>query len=119
MFAASTAGKGQRQAAEPSYYYEDNGCEVAATCLQCPLPRCKHDDMEWYIRHRRLASDLRMATIIREEGLSIAEAAERFAITTRTVFRVLRRCRNAMRELSPAEIEVFVALPARRQHSGA
>ena len=66
-----------------------------------------------------LASDLRMATIIREEGLSIAEAAERFAITTRTVFRVLRRCRNAMRELSPAEIEVFVALPAGRQHSGA
>ena len=78
MFAASAAGKGQRQAAEPSYYYEDNGCEVAATCLQCPLPRCKHDDMEWYIRHRRLASDLRMATIIREEGLSIDEAAERF-----------------------------------------
>lgn len=94
------------------YYYEDIGCEVAATCFDCPLSRCKFDDMAWYQKYRRMAQDLRMAAIIHDQGLSIAEAAARFAITPRTVFRVLNRCRDAMQELTPAEAAVFASLAA-------
>ncbi|MXZ92765.1 MAG: hypothetical protein F4Z05_15015 [Chloroflexi bacterium] len=113
MFAVNTRAPSQRRIAEPrSDIYHDTGCEVAGSCLQCPLSRCKFDDMEWFIRYRRMAHDLRMAAIIHGEGLSVAQAAERFSITTRTVFRVLRRCRYAMCELTPEEAAVFASLAA-------
>ena len=97
-------------APESDPHYEDDGCEVAASCLACPLPRCKYDDMRWYERNRRLANDLRMTAVIEREGLSPDEAAARFAITKRTVFRVLRRSRQAMREMTADEAEVFAAM---------
>ena len=97
---------------EPYPYYEDDGCEVAASCLACPLPRCKYDDLGWYNRNRQLANDLRMTAVIEREGLSAEQAAARFAITKRTVFRVLRRSRRAMRELTADEAEVFAAMAA-------
>ena len=111
---AAAAGAGRRAAVppdpEPHPHYEDDGCEVAASCLACPLPRCKYDDMRWYERNRRLANDLRITAVIEREGLSPDEAAARFAITKRTVFRVLRRSRQAMRELTADEAEVFAAM---------
>lgn len=93
-------------------HYEDTGCEVADSCLDCPLPRCKYDDMAWYAKHRRMASDFRIVQAIEEENLSVAQAADRFAITTRTVFRILRRCRRAAQELSDTEMAVFCRLAA-------
>ena len=26
------------------YHYEDTGCEVSDSCLDCPLPMCRYDD---------------------------------------------------------------------------
>ena len=113
MFATNAVAPSQRQTDEPGFYhYEDTGCEVASTCLGCPLPRCKFDDMAWFAKYRRLARDLWMTSVIQDEGLSIAEAAERFAVTPRTVFRVLSRSRDAMQELTPAEAAVFANLAA-------
>ena len=91
-------------------YYADNGCEVAGACLQCPLSRCKFDDMAWFTTYRRLARDLRVASVIRAEGLSVQEAARRFSVTPRTIFRILNRCRYAMQELTPEEAAVFASL---------
>ena len=111
MYAINAVAPSQHQIDETSFdHYEDNGCEVAETCLECPLPRCKFDDMEWFGKYRRLARDLRITSIIDEEGLSIADAAQRFSITPRTVFRVLSRSREAMRELTHAEAAVFASL---------
>ena len=111
MFAMNAVASKQHQIAEPRFdHYEDTGCEVASTCFDCPLPRCKFDDMEWFYKYRRLGRYLHMATVIQNEGLTVPEAAERFSITERTVFRVLRRCQDAMRELTPAEAAVFASL---------
>ena len=111
MFAMNAVASKQRQIAEPRFdHYEDTGCEVASTCFDCPLPRCKFDDMEWFYKYRRLGRYLHMASVIHSEGLTIPEAAERFSVTERTVFRVLRRCCDAMRELTPAEAAVFASL---------
>ncbi len=76
--------------------YEDTGCEVASACLECPLPRCKFDDPIWYQRHRRLAKDFQIMYTIQQECLTVEEAAEKFSVTVRTVFRILQRCRDAM-----------------------
>ena len=77
------------------YHYEDTGCEASDSCLDCPLPQCRYDDPDWYHRNRRLAKDFRLAYVMRQERLTVEEAAERFGITRRTVFRVLQRCREA------------------------
>ena len=77
------------------YHYEDTGCEVSECCLTCPLPQCKFDDPIWFQRHRRLAKDFRMWNTMRSEGLTAEEAADRFSVTVRTVFRIIRRCREA------------------------
>ena len=89
--------------ASESYYYEDNGCEASDSCLDCPLPRCKHDDPAWYRRNRRLARDFRIVHVMQKEALSVEETARRFAVTPRTIFRVLQRCRQAMAQGNAGE----------------
>ena len=111
MYGVNAVVPNKRRIREPGIdHYSDNGCEVALTCLECPLSRCKFDDMAWFISYRRLARDFRIASAVHSEGLSISEAAQRFSVTTRTIFRVLNRCRRAMRELTPEEAEVFASL---------
>ena len=94
----------------PEYYhYEDTGCEVAPSCLSCPLPRCKYDDPVWFQRHRRMAQDLKIWATMRSEGLTVEAAAERFSVTVRTVFRIMRRCRDAASELESVQVQAFAA----------
>jgi hypothetical protein len=113
MFASNAVAPRRDDLIEPGFeHYEDTGCEVAPVCLECPLPRCKFDDMVWYSKYRRMARDLRIMSIIEREELSIEDAAARFSVTKRTVFRVQQRCRNAIRELTASEIEVFSRLAA-------
>ena len=112
MFAVNAPPLADRTAERSSDIYDDTGCEVADSCLECPLSRCKFDDMQWFIKYRRMARELRMAADIYDEGLSIAQAAERFSVTPRTVLRVLRRCRYALCELTPEEADVFASLAA-------
>ncbi len=111
MYGVNAVAPDKRRSKEPGIvHYADNGCEVARTCLECPLSRCKFDDMSWFTTYRRLASDLRIAAAIHSEGLSIAEAAQRYSVTPRTIFRILNRCRRAMRELTPEEAVAFASL---------
>ena len=91
------------------YHYEDSGCEVSRSCLRCPLSRCKYDDPVWFQRHRRMARDLRVWQTIQQEDLTADQAAERFSVTVRTVFRIMRRCRDAGEELQEEELEAFAA----------
>ncbi len=90
-------------------HYEDTGCEVSASCLDCPLPQCKYDDPEWFQRQRRMARDLTVWSTMRSEDLTVDEAAERFSVTVRTVFRIMRRCREATPDLDGAVLQVFAA----------
>jgi len=72
-------------------HYVDTGCEVAMSCLACPLPRCKFDDPAWYQAYRRQGRDIEVLDACRREGLSILEVAKRFKVSPRTVHRALRR----------------------------
>jgi len=66
------------------YHYEDTGCEVSAACLDCPLPAMQQDD------------------------LTVEEAADRFSVTVRTIFRIMRRCRDSAM-IDQEELAVFAA----------
>ena len=92
-----------------NYHYEDTGCEVSSSCLNCPLPQCKYDDPGWFQKHRRIARDLKVWSTMRSENLTVEEAAERFSVTVRTVFRIIRRCREAESEVDGVALQAFAA----------
>ena len=94
----------------PEYYhYEDTGCEISPSCLNCPLPQCKYDDPGWFQRSRRMARDLKVWSTIQSGGLTVEEAAEHFSVTVRTVFRIMRRCRDVAGETHAAALAAFAA----------
>ena len=73
------------------YPYRDEGCEVSPSCLRCPLPQCKYDDPGWFQREQRRERDHRVMEALMEHDLSVPEAAARFDVSPRTVFRIRRR----------------------------
>jgi len=106
----STATRNTVVDAVPEYYhYEDTGCEVSPSCLTCPLPQCKYDDPVWFQRHRRMARDMKVWATMQSESLTAEEAAQRFSVTVRTIFRITRRCREAVQEVDQEELLAFAA----------
>ena len=75
-------------------HYADTGCEVSASCLACPLPKCKHDDPAWYQDYRRQGRDLQVFAAYTNERLSVFEVAQRFNVSPRTVHRAIRRAQG-------------------------
>jgi hypothetical protein len=72
--------------------YADTGCDIHASCLTCPLVRCRYDEPGGA---RKLLSDERDRSILdlRREGRPISAIASRFGVSRRTVFRVLAHSR--------------------------
>jgi len=73
------------------YPYRDDGCEVAPRCLQCPLAQCKYDDPGWLQREQRQRRDSEVQAVRVRERLTVPQLARRFALSQRTVFRILKR----------------------------
>ena len=73
------------------YPYRDEGCEVSPFCLRCPLPQCKYDDPGWFQRQKRNGRDMEVLAALHEHGLSVPEVAARFALSQRTIFRIVSR----------------------------
>lgn len=68
--------------------WRDGGCEVAPSCLACPLPACRYD-VPGGARALRNAERDRAIRRAHAGEESVAEIAERFGVSRRTVFRVL------------------------------
>ena len=80
--------------------YRDDGCEIYASCLRCPLPQCKYDDPGWLQREKRRERDQNIIEAVKRDGVSISEVAAQFSISQRTIFRIMRRS-SEERELVP------------------
>ncbi len=96
--------------------YRDDGCEVSFSCLDCPLPICKFDDPGWLQRESRQSRDEAMITARLLESLSVAQIAERFEVSTRTVHRVLKQEREGTRQVpDPEQRPILSVLTLRRR----
>lgn len=65
-------------------YYADTGCDIAPSCLRCPLRRCRYDEPVAMQRYGR--ETLETARLC-ADGLTVDEVAARLGISRRTVFR--------------------------------
>ena len=88
---------------------EDTGCQISTSCIKCPLSRCKHDDPVWFQYHLRMAPSLKIWQTMVREDLTTDQAAERFSVSVRTIFRIMRRCQEAGEELGEEELEAFAS----------
>ncbi len=69
--------------------YEDKGCELSSSCLNCPFPSCLEEEpwgKERFLKRRRAE---RM-TELKREGKSVQEIARIFEVSLRTVQRWLK-----------------------------
>ncbi|MGD9118092.1 MAG: helix-turn-helix domain-containing protein [Dehalococcoidia bacterium] len=73
--------------------YQDDGCEFADSCLNCPFPDCIYAQpggrQQWLksLRDRELLK-------LHSQGKGVKELAEMFGVSQRTIQRILKRDRD-------------------------
>lgn len=70
-----------------NYNYADTGCELAPSCLECPLAKCKYDNPKW--SRRNLMRDQEIVRL-RTQGLKVSHIAKIVNTSERTVYRVAK-----------------------------
>ena len=79
----------------PEYcQYRDEGCEFAASCLNCPLPKCIYDQLGGKQRWLKRQRDREIVRLFSTEGKEVKELALMFGLSQRTVQRALKRAEN-------------------------
>lgn len=78
--------------------FGDDGCWLHDHCLTCPLPRCVFDvgTAQQLLQERVKARAVEIRRAVREERLSIQQAAERFGVSVRTVARALAKAKKEL-----------------------
>lgn len=71
--------------------YRDTGCDLHPSCLVCPLAQCRYDDPGWLHREKRVQRDQEIIQARSLENIPIADLANRFGLSTRTVHRIIER----------------------------
>ncbi len=79
----------------PEYcHYRDEGCDLADSCLNCPLPRCIYDQSGGKQRWLKRLRDRQIIRLASTEGKGVKELAMMFRLSQRTVQRALKRVKN-------------------------
>ena len=86
---ASTSIKTTRGLPENTVY-EDTGCDLAPSCLECPLALCKYDDPNVARYDRAVMRDTEIMRLF-AEGFKVSAIALKVNISSRTVYRVIQR----------------------------
>ncbi len=73
-----------------NYDYTDTGCDLAPSCLECPLALCKYDDPNWGRRNQTVMRDQEIVRL-RGQGLKVSQIAKIVKTSERTVYRVALR----------------------------
>ncbi len=79
----------------PEYcHYQDEGCEFADSCLNCPFPQCIYEQprgRQRWLKKLRTGEVMRLFTT---EGKGVKELATMFGVSQRTIQRALKRDKN-------------------------
>ena len=70
--------------------YRDEGCELYASCLNCPLPQCIYDKPRGKQRLLKSLRNREMARLFVNEGKRVKDLALIFGTSQRTVQRALK-----------------------------
>ncbi len=68
---------------------DDTGCEMAASCLDCPFERCLEDEPSGAFRYIKARRDATIARMVRE-GKGTRQIARETGVSQRTVQRAIK-----------------------------
>ena len=71
--------------------YRDTGCDLAPSCLRCPMRRCQFDEPSPDVAVH--ARDREIAMLRRRHRVPIDMLAGTYGLTRRSIFRILRDTR--------------------------
>ncbi len=71
--------------------YKDTGCELAASCLDCPFPFCVDDAPHGRRKVNRMLRDREIVRLLDEGNITVRELSVKFKLTERTVYNALKR----------------------------
>ena len=71
--------------------YQDEGCELFPSCLDCPFPQCVEEIPRGKQRHRKERRNKEIWRLFHIEGKTVKQLAERFRVSRRTVQRALKK----------------------------
>lgn len=70
--------------------YADTGCELAPSCLECPLALCKYDDPDLLMRSNKVMRDTEILRLY-SSGVKVSKIAVIVNTSERTVYRIIQR----------------------------
>lgn len=70
-------------------HYRDEGCDLAASCLNCPYPQCVYEQPGGRQRWLKMMRNREIIRQFTRESKEMKELALMFGISTRTVQRAL------------------------------
>ena len=81
--------KSERDLLPEHLRYQDDGCDLFPSCLNCPLPRCRYDEPG----RKQMGKELRKERMLQlhSDRKGIKELAQRFGVSKRTVYRIIGR----------------------------
>jgi len=74
--------------------YQDDGCEFADSCLNCPFPECIYAQPGGRQQWLKKLRDKEALELFAAQGKGVKELAEMFGVSQRTIQRILRRARD-------------------------
>ncbi len=74
--------------------YQDDGCDLASSCLDCPFSQCIYEQPRGRQRWLKRLREREMIRLFTTEGKGIKELAVIFGVSQRTVQRALKRAKN-------------------------
>lgn len=83
--------------------YQDEGCELAGSCLNCPFPRCIYDEPGGKQRWLKRMRAREMARLFTTGGKGVKELALIFGVSQRTVQRALKE--TGRKAVNPPEVD--------------
>ena len=89
----------RKDALVDSMEYRDTGCELARSCLACPLPRCQYDAPRSAQMWLTAARDREIAVLRGRHRVPVDALARTYGLTRRTIYRILQEQR-ALRHTS-------------------
>ena len=74
--------------------YQDEGCELADACLDCPFPRCIYERPHGRQKLMKKARDREIKRLFISKKKSVMELSQIFGVTERTIQRVVKDVRQ-------------------------
>ncbi|OGO06568.1 MAG: hypothetical protein A2Z76_00720 [Chloroflexi bacterium RBG_13_56_8b] len=74
--------------------YQDDGCEFADSCLNCPFPECIYDQPGGRQQWLKNLRDKEVLKLHASQGKGVKELAEMFGTSQRTIQRIVKRDRD-------------------------